>query len=83
LARRDTWHVAETEEGLLVGLVNVVDGEDGQVAVVAEIAQRYPGAGLEGELVDGPLGDVERDGHAEEGATREAVLLDDSVTKTC
>ena len=64
--------------GLLVGLVNVLDGEDGQVTVVTEIAQRYPRAGLERELVDGVLAHVEGDGHTEERAAGEPVLLDDA-----
>lgn len=70
--------LGKRRRSLLVGLVNVLDGEDGQVAVVAEIAQGYPGAGLERELVDGGLVDVQGDGHAKERATGEPVLLDNS-----
>ena len=63
--------------GLLVRLVDIVDGEDGQVPVVAEIAQGHPHARLERELVDGLLRHVQSNGHAEEHAIGEAVVLDD------
>lgn len=72
--------------GSLVWLVDVLDREDGQVAVVAEIAQGHACAGLEAESLDLLVGEVECDGDAEEGAVREAVLLYDSggcVSRGC
>jgi hypothetical protein len=62
----------------LVWLVDVLDREDGQVAVVAEIAQGDAAAGLEAQFLDLVAGEVECDGYAEEGAACEAVLLNDS-----
>jgi hypothetical protein len=61
---------------VLIGLVDVLDRDDGQVAVVAEVAQGYPGAGLDSELIDLGLVHVERDGNAEEGAIGEAEVGD-------
>lgn len=69
--------------GSLVWLVDVLDREDGQVVVVAEIAQRHAAAGLENQFVDVLEGEVECDGDAEEGAACEAVLPDDSVGWVC
>ena len=63
----------------LVGPVDVVDGQDGEVAVVAQVTEGDAGAGLGAQLVDGGLVDVEGYGHAEEDAVVEAVVLDDAV----
>lgn len=63
----------------LVGSVDVVDGQDGQVAVITEIAQGDALAGLEAELVNGLLRQVQGDGHGEEDAIGETVLLDDAA----
>lgn len=64
---------------LLVRLVDVVYGEDGEVAVVSEVTQGDAGTGLDLELVDGLLGQVERNRHAEEGAIGKTALLDDTA----
>lgn len=69
------WH-----GGSLVGLVDVLDGQDGQVAVVSEIPQSDSHSGLEANLLDGLARHIKGYGHAEEGAIGETVLLDDSVT---
>lgn len=64
---------------LLVGLVDVVDGEDGQAAVVSQIAQSDPGAGLEAQLVNLLLVDIQGDGHGEEGAIGQTEGLNNAV----
>lgn len=64
---------------VLVRLVDIIDRQDGEVAVVAEIAQGDAGAGLEAEFGDGFFRHIEGDGHGEEEAGSEAVLLDDAV----
>lgn len=64
---------------LLVGLVNVLNGEDSQVPVVSEVAQGDASAGLQRELIDRLLSHVEGNGHAEEHAIGKTVLLDDTV----
>lgn len=66
-------------QNILVRLVNIIDRQDGEIAVVAEIAQGDAGAGLEAEFGDGFLGHIEGDGHGEEEAGSETVLLDDAV----
>lgn len=65
----------------LVGLVDVLDGQDGQVAVIAEVSQGDPLAGLQAKLVNLGLGKIEGDGHGEKNAILEAVLLDNSVER--
>ena len=74
-----TVNVLTTRVCSLVRLVDILYGEDGQVAVVSEIAQRNARAGLEASFVDDRLRHVESDGHREEKAAGEAVLLYDSV----
>lgn len=64
---------------VLVWLVDVLDRQDGQVAVITVVAQGKPGTGLDAEPLDLGLVDVERDGHAEEGAIGQTVVLDDSM----
>lgn len=72
-------HDCQSAGNLLVGLVDVVNGEDGQVAVVTEIAKGNSSTGLEAEIGDQFFGGVEGDGHGEEVAIGEAVVCDDSV----
>lgn len=64
---------------LPVGLVDILDGEDGKVAVVSEVAEGDARTGLDGEGVDLLLGDIESDGHGKESAIGETVVLDDSA----
>jgi hypothetical protein len=64
--------------GLLVGPVDVVDGQDTDVAVVARVAEGDTVAGLEAETLDLILGEIEVDGHGEEVAVGETVVLDDA-----
>lgn len=49
------WRVGAQRKNSLVGPVDVVDGQNGQVAVVTEIAQGDALAGLEAELINGLL----------------------------
>lgn len=65
----------------LIGLVDVLDGQDGEVAVITEVPQSHPLAGRQAELVDLRLVQVEGDGHGEEKAVRQAVLLNNSVAR--
>lgn len=67
------------EKNLLVRLVDILNGKDGEIPVVTEITQCYPGPSLEAQLVDGLLRYVEGDGDAEEGAVGKAVLLDYAI----
>jgi hypothetical protein len=64
---------------LLVRPVDVVYGEDSEVAIVSEITQGDAGTGLDLELVDGLLRQVERNRDAEEHAIGETALLDDTA----
>jgi hypothetical protein len=62
----------------LVGAVDVVNGQDGQVAVITEITQGDARTSLELVLVDGLLGGVEGNGHGEDVAIGKAVVLADT-----
>ena len=66
------------DRNLLVGLVNILDRQDGERSVIAEVAQRDTGSRLDAGLVNGRLRDIESDGHGEEDARGEAIVLDDS-----
>jgi hypothetical protein len=63
---------------VLVRPVHIVDGDNGEVAVVTEVAESNASGGLDAELVDGGLGDVEADGHREEVAIGQAVVGNDT-----
>jgi len=65
--------------GLLVGPVDVVDGQDADVAVVTGVAKSNAVAGLEAETLDLVLGKIEVDGHGEEVAVGETVVLADAI----
>lgn len=62
----------------LVGAVDVVNGQDGQVAVVTEVTQGDAATGLQLESIDFLLGDVEGDGHGEDIAIGKAVVSNDT-----
>lgn len=64
---------------ILVGLVDILDGQNGNVGVVAQVAEGDAGTGLDAELVDLGLADVEVDGHAHEVAIGKTVGSDDAV----
>jgi hypothetical protein len=77
---RVLWVAAEDELGLglLVGPVDVVDGKDNDVAVVTGVAESDAVAGLEVQTLDLVLGEIEVDGHGEEVAIGETVVLADA-----
>lgn len=63
----------------LVGTVDVVNGQDCQVAVITEITEGDSGAGLQFVIVDNLLGDVEGNGHGKDVAIRKAAVLADAM----
>lgn len=52
----------------LIGLVDIVNGDDGEVSVIAEVAERYSFSRLQSGMVDNGFGDIKTYGHAEEVA---------------
>lgn len=64
--------------GVLVRPVDIVDCDDGKVAIVAEVTKRNSGACLYPELVYALLRHVEGDGHGEEGAICETAVGNDT-----
>jgi hypothetical protein len=75
--------VVGTHDGLgLLGLVvrvDVLDGEDGEDGLVPRVSESDSGARLEGEVVNVGLGDVEGDGHGEEGSGGESEGVSDAT----
>jgi hypothetical protein len=71
---------AEDQLGLggLVGPVDILDSQDADVAVVTVVAESDTGAGLDAHALDLLLGKVEVDGHGEEVAVGETVVLADA-----
>ena len=65
---------------VLVGAVDVLNSEDGKVAVVARVAQGDARTSLEAEGINLLLVDIEGDGHAEEQAASKTVVLDDTLS---
>lgn len=65
----------------LVGLVDVVDGQDRKVAVVPEVSQDDPLACFQAELIYVGLGHVKGDGHREENAIGQTILFHYSVAR--
>jgi len=63
----------------LVGAVDVVNGEDGQVAVITEVTQSNASTGLELVLVDGLLVNIQGNRHGEDIAISKAVVLADTM----
>jgi hypothetical protein len=63
---------------VLVWLVDVLDRDDGQVAVVSEVSERNASTRLHTELVNSLLRCIKCDGNAEEVAIREPAVADDS-----
>ena len=64
---------------LLVGLVDVVNGDDGQVAVVSEVTEGDAGTSLCLDFVNGLLEDIEADRHGKEVAVDETVGVNDTL----
>lgn len=65
---------------VLVGAVDILNGEDGKVAVVARVAQGNARTSLQAEVVNLLLVDIEGDGHAKEEAASKPVVLDDTLS---
>lgn len=63
---------------LLVGLVNIIDGDYGKVSVIAEISQSNSQAWCQSKLINDCLGNIQTDRHAEEVAISQAKVLDNS-----
>jgi len=61
--------------GLLVGPVDVLDGQDTDVAVVTVVTKSDASAGLETHALNLVLGNIKVDGHGEEVAVGETVVL--------
>ncbi len=75
-ARLGAWKVRIRS---LVGLVYIFHGQDGQIAVVPLVAQRNSRALLNANLLDRVRGKIQGDGHAEESAVGQAILLNNAV----
>lgn len=67
------------EQHSLVGAVDVVNGQDGQVAVITEVTQGDARTSLELVVADGLLGGVEGDGHGEDVAIGKTAVLADAM----
>lgn len=67
---------------LLVGAVNVVDSNDGQVAVVSEVTESDAGTGLCLDFVNRLLEDIKTDGHGEQVAVNETVVVDHTTLQS-
>jgi hypothetical protein len=65
-------------ENILVRLVDILDCDDSQVAVITEIAQGNAGSRLHALAVYRLLRHIECDGHAEKVAIGEAAVGDDT-----
>lgn len=63
------------ERNSLVRAVDIVNGEDGQIAIVSEVAQGDARAGLELAVIDNSLGHIQGDGHGEEVAVGETDIF--------
>jgi hypothetical protein len=75
------WITAENLLGLLllVWLVDIVDVQNSEVAVVAAVAECDASAGLDTKSVDVLLGQIQANGHREQVAICETVVLHDTV----
>jgi hypothetical protein len=80
----DPWMLLVTAENflsllVLVRPVYVVDCNNGEVAVVAEVAESNASGGLNANLINKRLRHVEADRHGEEVAISESVVGNDAV----
>lgn len=64
---------------VLVRLVDVVNGQNRKVAIISQIAQGHSLTSLQTQLLDGLFRQIEGDGHTEEDAIGETVLLDNAI----
>lgn len=65
-------------EHSLVGAVDIVNGEDSQVAVVTEVTQGNTGTSLKLQGIDLLLGDIEGDRHGENIAISQTAVFTDT-----
>ena len=65
-------------QNILVWSVDILNSEDGKVAIVSGVAQGDAGTSLDAESVDLVLVYIEGNGHAEKQAIGETVVLDDA-----
>lgn len=72
---------ARLGSNLLVGLVNVVHSQDGQIPVVTLIAQGNARTLLDANLLDRLLREIEGDRHTEEDAIGKTVLLHNTAVQ--
>ena len=63
----------------LVRLVHVVHGHDGEIAVIARVTEGDTCSCFDPCLVDLVFLEIKTDGHGEEVAVRESVVLDDAI----
>lgn len=68
----------DKEKHSLVRAVDVINGENGEIPVISEVAQGNTRAGLQGVLADGLLGDVQGDGHGEEVSVGQTDIFADT-----
>lgn len=66
---------------LLVWSVNIVNGDDGKVAVVTEVTEGDSGTSLDTKLLNGLLGDVKSNWHGEKVAIGKTVVGDDTKSE--
>lgn len=59
-------------------MVDIIDGQDGQVAVITEVAESDARASLQLELVDDLLGGIKGNGHGEKVAIGKTAVLTDT-----
>lgn len=71
-------HVFKLNNHILVGSVDILNSEDSEVSVVTEISEGDSGTGLDSQLLDVLLINVEVDGHGKEVAIDKAVVLNDA-----
>lgn len=61
----------------LIRAVDIANGQNGQVAVITEIAEGQTRAGLQLGIGDEFLGDIQGDGYGKDVAVGEAAVGDD------
>lgn len=59
---------------VLIWLVNIVDSQDGQVAIITEIPKSQSGSWCNAVIGDSLLRDIESDGHGEDVSVEKAVV---------
>lgn len=78
---RMLWVTTEHLLGLqfFVWLVNIINGQDGQVAIITEIAESDSGSRCNAEFGDSLLGGIESDWHGKKVPIEEAVVGNDTT----